>query len=211
MSLYASRMVLRQSQMAFPRGIVLRHASTTSEAAQAATSGAAKAQAAASSATSKASQGLSRVSSSAGPILTSAAKNLTQTLGRIGGRTGRVIAFVESVIPPTIYYSKVGIELSKLVFQGQKMSPPSIATFQSYFQPLINAARHPASLFTQTTTVNSTLQPTNILNKVRNLNKQQLVSGGIVAAEVLGFFTVGEILGRFKIVGYRGVDHHAEH
>jgi hypothetical protein len=27
-------------------------------------------------------------------------------------------------IPPAIYYARVGLELSKLVFQGQKMSPP---------------------------------------------------------------------------------------
>jgi hypothetical protein len=27
-------------------------------------------------------------------------------------------------IPPAIYYSRVGLELTKLVFQGQKMSPP---------------------------------------------------------------------------------------
>lgn len=27
-------------------------------------------------------------------------------------------------IPPTIYYARVGLELSKLVFQGQKMAPP---------------------------------------------------------------------------------------
>ena len=29
-----------------------------------------------------------------------------------------------ALIPPTIYYSKVGLELSKMVFKGQKMSPP---------------------------------------------------------------------------------------
>lgn len=27
-------------------------------------------------------------------------------------------------IPPTIYYARVGMELSKLVFKGQKMAPP---------------------------------------------------------------------------------------
>ncbi len=27
-------------------------------------------------------------------------------------------------IPPTIYYARVGLELSKLVFKGQQMSPP---------------------------------------------------------------------------------------
>ena len=29
-----------------------------------------------------------------------------------------------ALYPPALYYSKVGLELSKLVFQGQKMSPP---------------------------------------------------------------------------------------
>lgn len=31
---------------------------------------------------------------------------------------------------------------------------------------------------------------------------------GVIGAELLGFFTVGEILGRFKLVGYRGDTHH---
>ena len=29
-----------------------------------------------------------------------------------------------AMIPPTVYYTKVGFELSKLVFKGQKMGPP---------------------------------------------------------------------------------------
>jgi len=29
-----------------------------------------------------------------------------------------------AMIPPTIYYSKVGLELSKLIVKGQQMSPP---------------------------------------------------------------------------------------
>ncbi len=29
-----------------------------------------------------------------------------------------------ALIPPTVYYARVGLELSKIVFQGQKMSPP---------------------------------------------------------------------------------------
>jgi F-type H+-transporting ATPase subunit g len=27
-------------------------------------------------------------------------------------------------IPPTVYYARVGLELAKLVFKGQKMAPP---------------------------------------------------------------------------------------
>jgi len=52
--------------------------------------------------------------------------------------------------------------------------------------------------------------PANILNQVRNISTQQLASVGVIAAEVLGFFTVGTMIGRFKIVGYRGepAEHH---
>ncbi|KAI9714584.1 MAG: hypothetical protein M1812_006389 [Candelaria pacifica] len=114
------------------------------------------------------------------------------------------------MIPPTIYYSRVGLELSKLVFQGQKMSPPSFASFQAYLQPLINAARHPASVFTQTTTTSNTMAPETILGQMRNLNGQQMVGGVVVLAEAIGFFSVGEMLGRFKLVGYRSSngEHH---
>lgn len=38
-----------------------------------------------------------------------------------------------------------------------------------------------------------------------------MVTVGVIAAEVLGFFTVGEMLGRFKIVGYRGTPAHELH
>ena len=37
-----------------------------------------------------------------------------------------------------------------------------------------------------------------------------MISGGVIVAEVLGFFTVGEMLGRLKLVGYRGDREHHE-
>lgn len=43
-----------------------------------------------------------------------------------------------------------------------------------------------------------------MLNSVRNANSKQIAAAGIVVAELLGFFTVGEIIGRMKIVGYHG-------
>jgi hypothetical protein len=39
------------------------------------------------------------------------------------------------MIPPTVYYGKVGLELAKLVARGQKMSPP-------YVMPMCNARDH---------------------------------------------------------------------
>lgn len=40
------------------------------------------------------------------------------------------------------------------------------------------------------------------------MNGAQLAAAGIVTAEVLGFFTVGEMIGKFKVVGYRGESGH---
>lgn len=42
------------------------------------------------------------------------------------------------------------------------------------------------------------------------MSQAEMVGVGIVGAELIGFFTVGEILGRFKLIGYRGgkAEHH---
>jgi F-type H+-transporting ATPase subunit g len=96
------------------------------------------------------------------------------------------------------------MELSKLVFQGQKMSPPPVATFQSYYQKLVKSVRNPGALFTQVSKSTNSATPASVLNSVRNTNSSQMIAGGVIAAEVLGFFTVGEMIGRLKVVGYRG-------
>lgn len=70
-------------------------------------------------------------------------------------------------------------------------------------QPVMNAMRHPMNMFTHTTTNTSTLQPVSMLQRLRNVNNEQALNGLVVAAEVLGFFTVGQMIGRRKIIGYR--------
>lgn len=70
-----------------------------------------------------------------------------------------------------------------------------LSTFQSYYQRIIQNARNPSSLISQAS---------NSLQQVRSLDTAKWVAGGVVLAEVLGFFTVGEMIGRMKLVGYRG-------
>ncbi|KAL8709665.1 MAG: hypothetical protein Q9220_005605 [cf. Caloplaca sp. 1 TL-2023] len=89
-----NRLMLRQARN-FGGRSGQRYASTTSQAADAVSSTATKSKEAASNATSKASQGLSRVTSSAGPALNGAVQGVSNALGRIGGRTGKLITFVE--------------------------------------------------------------------------------------------------------------------
>ncbi|KAF2736540.1 hypothetical protein EJ04DRAFT_511029 [Polyplosphaeria fusca] len=183
MSLAASRAVLRHSTFAVRRAGV-RNASSTTEAASAAKAKTAEVQ-------SKASEGLSKVTSSAGNALSKAGGALEQ----VGGRTGGLIGSIQAMIPSTIYYSKVAIELGRLVGQQRKFTPPDVATFQSYLQPAINAIRQPGTLFSAS--------PATLLNRVRNFSSAQWISAGIIGAEAIGFFTVGEMIGRMKLVGYR--------
>jgi F-type H+-transporting ATPase subunit g len=72
-----------------------------------------------------------------------------------------------------------------------------VATFQSYYQGLFTSLRQPSKLLDSLVKVPS------------NLSAAQMAVGGILFAECLGFFTIGEMLGRFKLVGYHGeVGHH---
>ncbi|CVK84461.1 f-type H+-transporting ATPase subunit G [Fusarium sp. NRRL 25303] len=145
-------------------------------------------------AASRAQEGLSRVTTAAGPAIAGYAKGVASTLGKVGGRTGKVIGFIERQVPFVVYYSKVALELGKFIFHNQKMSPPNLATFQNTYQSIIKSI--------QNRTIIQSSQ--NAIQQVRNIGPAQLAAGGVVAAEVLGFFTVGEIIGRFKLVGYRG-------
>lgn len=85
-----SRLMLRHSRFA-ARQTTRRNASTTEVVKDTA----AKSKEKASDVTSKASQGLSRVSSSGGSAVSGAAQGVSRTLGNIGGRTGKLISFVQ--------------------------------------------------------------------------------------------------------------------
>ncbi|KAI0860149.1 GroES-like protein [Xylaria cubensis] len=181
-----------------------------SKAQEGASKAASKAAASASQYASKAQEGLSKVTSSAGPAIAGAAKGVANSLSKVGGRTARLVAFVENQVPTVIYYSKVGAEVAKIVFRSQKMSPPPMQTFQTYFQ---NAWKNPSSLLQSAsqTAAKTAQQPASLLSRVQNVSRAQLITGGVIAAECLGFFTVGEMIGRFKIIGYHGETAAAHH
>lgn len=156
----------------------------------------------------KAAEGLSRVTSAAGPAVAGAAKGVAGALSKVGGRTGKVIGFIERQTPFVVHYSKVGIEVAKIVFRGQKMAPPSMATFQSFYECAWQMIRRPGAI---RESVSKYVKPTQGSGLVRGVSNAQLAAAGVVAAECLGFFTVGEMLGRFKLVGYHGEPAAAHH
>lgn len=97
--LLAARPLVRRSALQIGRRLEStatgKAASAANKAASTAKEASGKATSTASEYASKAQQGLSRVTSSAGPAIINAAKGVSGALSKVGGRTGRLIAFVE--------------------------------------------------------------------------------------------------------------------
>lgn len=89
----------------------------------------------------------------------------------------------------------------------------SLETFQSYWQSAYKQALNPGALVqtASQTASKAAQQPASIVERLRNVNRAQVIAGGVVAAECIGFFTVGEMLGRFKVIGYHGDNGAAHH
>ena len=112
MSSAPSRLMLRHNRVV-ARHSALRHASTTSEATQAASNTATKGKETASAAASKASGGLSKVTSSAGSALSGAAQGVSNSVNQLGGRMGRLLSFAQCKSPSS--------SSTRVAAQGQLM------------------------------------------------------------------------------------------
>ena len=84
----------------------------------------------------------------------------------------------------------------------------SVAQFQAYLSPITKALQNPRSILSSSNSLTANVNPQSMLSSVRNVNRQQLATVGVIGAEILGFFTVGTMIGRMKIVGYHGEPHH---
>ena len=87
----------------------------------------------------------------------------------------------------TLYALKVGQHIAVKVYEKEKMSPPSGKEIEQSFDALKHVFK---SSF-------------NMAKSKQLPNVEQLKLGGRVGLELLGFFTVGEMIGRGSLVGYK--------
>ena len=76
-----------------------------------------------------------------------------------------------------------------------------MSAVQSYAQQLRQTMRNPQTLIRATSRL-GLLDYSTMMTRIRNVDRQQLIDAGVVGAELIGFFTVGQMIGRMKIVGY---------
>jgi F-type H+-transporting ATPase subunit g len=84
----------------------------------------------------------------------------------------------------------------------------SVSTFQAYFQNLWKQLQNPGVFLSSLV---RSANPQQNPQQIRNLSRTQVAAGGVLLAECLGFFTVGEMIGRLKLIGYHGETHAAHH
>jgi len=133
----------------------------------------------------------------AGKTVGPVASNALGAFKRLGGRTGSIVGMIEDLAPPTKNALLTTKAMVKIVYRERGMRPPSFSEAQAHLsvikQTLPGRITHMLNF------------PSEIVGNL----KKNFKNGALITAEVLGFFTVGEMVGRRKIVGYRGkVDHH---
>lgn len=98
----------------------------------------------------------------------------------------------------SIYWTKVTGELAKQIYLKEKLSPPSIAEFQSVYQTLYKKA------------LEYSTKPKEVLSIAKNLTKNDFLNYGAIGVQIVGLFSLGEIIGRRQLVGYPqfGSSHH---
>ncbi|EWC48685.1 hypothetical protein DRE_01907 [Drechslerella stenobrocha 248] len=179
-------------------------AKPTAESAASTASAAAKAQETAANVAAKAQDLFNKGVAAAGPV----AAKLGDSINKAPAGGNKIVGAIQRTIPQVVYYSKVAAELGKHIWNGRQMSPPSLESFQSFYRPYVGPFLNPANWLGQIKSIRpriSTLpDPETALNSVRAIPTQSLSQYAIVAAECVGFFTVGTMIGKRKIVGYRG-------
>jgi len=114
---------------------------------------------------------------------------LTPFLAGIGRATSGLVERYPTYTKPILYWTRVTGEISKEVWYKEKLAPPSIEQFQRVYSDLLKSVY---AFNTQT-----------LLNIVNNIDSKSTSSFLLIALQVIAFFTVGEIIGRRHLIGYK--------
>ncbi|CCC69409.1 hypothetical protein NCAS_0C04190 [Naumovozyma castellii] len=115
----------------------------------------------------------------------------SKLFARGGVITGRIMNTSNVWLTKSIYYGKVGAELSKEIYRKEGLTPPNVDEFKSVYAKLLGLGKEYSK------------KPTELLNMAKSLKKNDLLKYGSYGVQILGFFSLGEVIGRRKLVGYK--------
>lgn len=112
-------------------------------------------------------------------------------LEKLQSITARFGPKASSYLTQTVYYGKVTSELAKQVYWREGLQIPSLRDFSFVYRNLWADAMHAYK------------NPNLIKKQITSLNVKQGLKYGAYGIQILGFYSVGEIIGRRKLVGYK--------
>lgn len=112
-------------------------------------------------------------------------------LARIQTLSTSLITKATSLAEKTIYYGKVTGELSKQIYQKEKLQPPALNDFKAVYKNLyVSSLKYIKS-------------PQQVVNYFKATSKDEYLKFGALGIQILAFYSVGEVIGRRKLVGYK--------
>ena len=127
---------------------------------------------------------------------------MKQILGRLQSTGIQIFTKAQSLATKSacklLYYGKVGKELTLQVYTKEKWMPPDLLTFQKVYCDLYGTA------------IRYMNKPYDLIAKYNKLTVNEMVRYGAIGIQLVGFYSVGEIIGRRKLVGYRDYYHSVE-
>lgn len=131
-----------------------------------------------------------------------------QSISRPGLRfqstQAKAVARFNSAKDTTVYWSKVIAELGKQVYLKEGFAPPSTTQIQQVYESLYKQAL--GLVKTSPSQLTKNLQ-----TSITGINKAFVYKYGSYGVQLLGLFSLGEIIGRRQIVGYPSFGPKAEH
>ncbi|KAI9197085.1 mitochondrial ATP synthase g subunit-domain-containing protein [Polychytrium aggregatum] len=119
----------------------------------------------------------------------------TPSAEAIKNQAAGVAKKVNGIVDPLVYYGRVGVEFVSQVFTHAKVTIPNPAAFGEASQGITNFVQSFSS---------------GTWKKITVKDLKAFVSHGI---QIVGFFAVGEMVGRRSVIGYDipGNDAHGDH
>lgn len=117
-------------------------------------------------------------------------------MGKIQSITTGLLSKSIVLATKTVYYGKVGAELSKQIYLKERLQPPSIDEFKRAYVGFYQKGIFYAS------------RPKDIISLVQTFNKDHYIKFTAYFVQLLGFYSVGEIIGRRNVVGYKDHSNH---
>lgn len=96
-----------------------------------------------------------------------------------------------ALVSKTIFWTKVVAELGKQVYIKEGLAPPTGPQFKAVFESLKNLG------------LDAFKRPRHYLDTVQANSKEYSVKFLVGTVQVLGIFSLGEIIGRRKVIGYK--------